>query len=256
MEIDKYEHGVPSWVDLGSPDPAVAERFYAALLGWEIEQGPPEAGGYAMAKLRGRNVAGLSPQQSPGPPVWSTYINVDDADAIAAAVTSAGGAVVMPPMDVLDVGRVAFFTDPLGAHIGVWQPGTHAGAETVNEAGAFSWCELLTTDVERAKQFYSEVFGWDFETSQQGGMSYTVINNGGRSIAGMMRKPDTMPAEAPPMWAVYFGVGNVDESVQRVTELGGSVIMEPQTIEAGRFAVVADPQGAPFGIFEMGTSLN
>jgi uncharacterized protein len=83
-----------------------------------------------------------------------------------------------------------------------------------------------------------------------------VVNNGGRSIAGMMRKPDTMPAEAPPMWGVYFGVGNVDESVQRVTELGGSVIMEPQTIEAGRFAVVADPQGAPFGIFEMGNSLN
>ena len=251
MEIDKHEHGVPSWVDLGSPDTGAAEQFYAALFGWEIEQGPPESGGYAMAKLRGRNVAGLSPQQNPGPPVWSTYINVDDADAVAAAVTSAGGAVVMPPMDVLDAGRVAFFRDPLGAFIGVWQPGTHAGAQTVNEAGAFCWCELLTTDVERAKEFYSEVFGWEFETSEVGGGAYTEIKAGGRSVAGLMTKPPSMPAEAPPMWAVYFGVGNVDESVQRVTELGGNVIMEPQTIEPGRFAVVADPQGAPFGVITL-----
>ena len=54
MEIDRYEHGVPSWVDLGTPDPAKTAEFYSALFGWTVQQGPPEAGGYAIAELRGR----------------------------------------------------------------------------------------------------------------------------------------------------------------------------------------------------------
>ena len=81
MEIETYEHGVPSWVDLGTPDAAKASAFYSALFGWTVQQGPPEAGGYAIAELGGKPVAGIGPQQNPGPPVWSTYVNVDDADA-------------------------------------------------------------------------------------------------------------------------------------------------------------------------------
>jgi uncharacterized protein len=65
MDIDTYEHGVPSWVDLGTPDPAAAGEFYSALFGWDVQPGPPETGGYAMCYLRGRMVAGLGPQQSP-----------------------------------------------------------------------------------------------------------------------------------------------------------------------------------------------
>src|SRR6185369_17824248 len=107
MELNSYEHGVPSWADLGTSDLGAAEQFYSDLLGWEIEQGPPEAGGYAIAKLRGRNVAGLAPQQNPGPPAWSCHVNVDDVDDIAAKVAEAGGQTVVPPMDVLSEGRFA-----------------------------------------------------------------------------------------------------------------------------------------------------
>jgi predicted enzyme related to lactoylglutathione lyase len=248
VERESYEHGVPSWVDLGTPDLAAAERFYGGLFGWQVEQGPPEAGGYAMATLRGRNVAGLGPQQNPGPPVWATYVNVDDVDAVAAKVDEGGGKTLVPPMDVLDAGRMAIFTDPLGAAFGVWQPRSHTGAQLVNEPGAFCWSELLTTDVGLARDFYSGVFGWDSETHGDGPDAYTELKAGGRSIAGMMRKPDGVPAEMPPYWAVYFGVADVDEAVARVGTLGGSTLAEPRTIEAGRFAVVADPHGAAFGM--------
>ena len=77
MEVDRYEHGVPSWVDLGTPDIPKAIEFYSSLFGWQIEQGPPEAGGYSMCLLRGKPVAGLGPQMSPGPPYWTTYVTVD-----------------------------------------------------------------------------------------------------------------------------------------------------------------------------------
>src|SRR4051794_8015434 len=100
MEMDSYEHGVPSWVDLGSPDPAQARAFYSALFGWDVEEGPPEAGGYSIATLRGRTVAGLGPQMNPGPSVWSSYVNVDSVDEVVEKAKANGGQVLMDPMDV------------------------------------------------------------------------------------------------------------------------------------------------------------
>ncbi|HEY5014983.1 MAG TPA: VOC family protein [Acidimicrobiia bacterium] len=251
MEVESYEHGVPSWVDLGTPDPAKAGAFYAALFGWTIPPGPPEAGGYAIAELRGRPVAGIGPQQNPGPPVWATYVNVDDADAIVGKVTGAGGMVFMPPMDVMDVGRMAFFADPLGAAIGVWQPKLHKGAGIVNEPGTLTWNELMTTDTDAAAKFYAAVFGWDAVTHGEGASAYTEFQVGGRSIAGMMPKPAEMPAEVPPYWGVYFAVADTDATAAQVSELGGTVMMPPRDIEPGRFAIAIDPTGAIFSVITM-----
>ena len=80
MEVEKYDNGVPGWVDLGSPDLDAARAFYSGLFGWDIPPGPEEAGGYSIAMLRGRPVAGIGPAMNPGPPVWATYVIVDSAD--------------------------------------------------------------------------------------------------------------------------------------------------------------------------------
>jgi uncharacterized protein len=251
MEIESYGNGVPSWVDLGTADIAKAGAFYSALFGWTVQQGPPEAGGYAIAELGAKPVAGLGPQQNPGPPVWATYVNVDDADATVAKVESAGGTVFVAPMDVMDVGRMAIFADPVGAVIGVWQPGTHKGAGLVNEPGTLTWNELVTTDIAAAKAFYAAVFGWGAVTQGEGAGAYTEFQVAGRSIAGMMEKPAEMPAEVPPYWGVYFAVADTDASAQRVGELGGTIMMPPRDIEPGRFAIAIDPTGAMFSIIAM-----
>jgi predicted enzyme related to lactoylglutathione lyase len=251
MEIDKYEPGVPSWVDIGSPDPQGAADFYGALFGWDAPEGPPETGGYRVAMVGDRAVAGIGPAQNPGPPFWATYVDVDSADEAAERVTAAGGQVIVPPMDVLDVGRMAVFTDTIGAFFSVWQPGTHPGAQLVNEPGTWSWSELLTTDVEASKAFYGAVFGWTANTVGVGDGEYTEWHVDGRSIAGMMEKPPMLPAEVPPHWAVYFAVADTDAAVARVAELGGSVMMPPMDIEPGRFAVVADPYGATFNVIAL-----
>src|SRR5437588_497409 len=171
MEKESYEHGVPSWVDLGTADPEKAARFYSDLFGWTVEQGPPEAGGYGIAQLKGRAVAGLGPQQNPGPPVWTTYVNVDDADDVAQKVKAGGGQLFMDPFDVLDVGRMAVFADPAGAALGLWQPRVHKGAGVVDEPGTYCWSELVTTDVEGSKTFYGAVFGW----GSAPGTDYAVV---------------------------------------------------------------------------------
>lgn len=251
MEIDQYEHGVPSWVDLGTPDLARAAGFYSALFGWEAPEGPAEAGGYRVRTLRGRTVAGLGPQMHPGPPVWASYVNVDDADAIAASVSANGGQVVAPPFDVLTAGRMGIFADPVGAVFGVWQPGDHPGAGIVNEPGSWCWSELVTTDVDRSIEFYSAVFGWGANTRGEGAGAYTEWQVGGRSVGGAMAKPPTMPAEVPPHWGVYFSVADVDAAIVSIAELGGAVMMGPMQIDPGRFAVAADPDGAVFQVLQL-----
>jgi uncharacterized protein len=252
VEVESYEHGVPSWVDLGSPDPARAAAFYTDLFGWDVQQGPPESGGYAIAHLRGKPVAGLGPQQNPGPPVWATYVNVGDADSIVAKVTANGGQVFMAPFDVMDVGRMAVFADPVGAVFSVWQPGRHLGAGIVNEPGTYSWSELITTDVAGAKTFYMAVFDWGAEThGPDGPGGYTEWKVSGRSVAGMMTKPDEMPAQVPPHWMVYFAVADADAAAERIGDLGGTVIVAPRDIEPGRFAVAVDPTGAMFNVMAM-----
>ncbi|HZP31642.1 MAG TPA: VOC family protein [Acidimicrobiia bacterium] len=252
MEMDRYDHGVPSWADVGTPDIDSAVAFYTDLFGWDIPAGPAEAGGYRIAFLRGRTVCGIGPQMNPGPPVWTTYVNVDDADAVAALVKDNGGAVFAEPMDIMDVGRMAIFADPAGAVFGVWQPGTHPGAGIVNEPGSMCWNELVTTDVDGAKRFYGAVFGWGANDLGAGGPTpYTEWKLGDRSVGGMMAKTPEMPAEVPPFWGVYFAVADTDATLAKVNELGGGVVMGPMDIEPGRFAVVTDPTGAAFSVIAL-----
>lgn len=251
MDIDKYAHGVPSWVDLSTPDVAKAGEFYGKLFGWKIDVGPPEAGGYAIASLRDKPVAGIGPQQNPGPPVWTTYVNVDDADLVVKKAQENGAKVFMEPVDVMDVGRMAIFADPQGAVIALWQPRNHKGAGIVNEPNTYSWSELLTTDVEAAKGFYKAVLDWDAKTSGEGPGAYTEWKVGERSVGGMMLKPAEMPAQVPPHWSVYFLVTDAAATVAKIEKLGGSIVMPPRDIEPGIFAVTADPQGAVFQVIQM-----
>jgi predicted enzyme related to lactoylglutathione lyase len=250
VEVERYENGVPSWVDLGTPDIGKGAEFYSSLFGWDIEMGPPEAGGYSIAHLRGKPVAGIGPQMNPGPPYWTTYVNVSSADDAVAKAKANGGNVLMEPMDVMDAGRMAIFADPVGAVISVWQPNSHPGAGIVNEPGTYCWSELVTTDTERSKAFYRAVFGWG-EQTHEGGMPYTEWKIGDRSVGGMMPKPPMMPAEVPPHWAVYFAVDGTEAAMDKVKELGGQVVMGPMDVEPGRFAAVQDPQGAFFNIITL-----
>jgi uncharacterized protein len=246
-EMTRYEHGVPSWVDIGTQDPSSGVRFYSELFGWEGQDMGEEAGHYTIVTKDGKQVAAISPAQDPGPPRWTTYINVDDVDEVARKAESAGGKVIVAPMDVMTAGRMAIFMDTTGAVIAAWQPGQHLGAQLVNEPGAFIWSELSSSDVAKSKAFYSAVFGWGWG----GGDDYPEAQVNGRTIGGLMPRPPGMPADVPDNWLVYFGAADVDADVKKATDLGASVIAGPADIPGtGRFAVLTDPQGAAFALFQ------
>lgn len=110
--------------------------------------------------------------------------------------------------------------------------------------GAFSWFELITSDVDSAKNYYSKLFGWDTEDMSMGDMNYTVVKIGEDGIGGIMRTPPQAEG-APPNWGVYVTVDDVDATSRKAEELGGKILVPPTDIpNVGRFCVLQDPQGA------------
>jgi hypothetical protein len=252
-----YAPGTPSWVELSSPDVDASAAFYRAVMGWNaIEPGPAEeTGGYRMFQHDGQAVAGLMGHMQEGQPtVWATYVNVGDADETASRVKAAGGGVIVEPMDVMDIGRMAVFADPTGAVFGVWQPKAFAGAELVNAPNSLCWNELLTRDPEAGKAFYPAVFGWVAGRAPFPGApeTYTVWEVGGKPVGGMMQMTDEMfPPEVPPHWGVCFAVADCDATTAKARELGATVTAEPMDTPIGRFAGLIDPQGASFAVMRL-----
>jgi uncharacterized protein len=252
-EISEFQPGLPSWADLSTPDVEESASFYGGLFGWEAKEAgdPEETGGYRLFLMDGKQVAGLMSIQGEGqPPSWNTYISVSDADDVAEKVKEAGGEVIVEPMDVTDLGRMAFFADPTGAAFGVWQAKRHKGADVVSEPGASAWHQVNTRDPEKASEFYEAVFGWDSERLDTGGADYWEWQLGGKSVGGMFRMGDDFPEEVPAHWIVYFAVEDADAATEKAKEGGAQVRVEPLDIEAGRFAVMTDPHGAAFAVIK------
>jgi predicted enzyme related to lactoylglutathione lyase len=257
-EMTTYRPGTPCWVDLGSPDLDASVGFYGAVLGWDVpeSENPEQTGGYRIAQQRGKAAAGMMRLMQEGQPTaWTSYVSVGDADATAEAVRDAGGNVMAEPMDVMELGRMAIFADPTGAVFGVWQAGSFAGAELVNEPGTFSWNELQTRDPDAAKSFYSDVFGWVFADQDMGEAgTYTTFRladaEEGQGIGGLLDMRGRIPDEVPPHWLTYFTVESCDATMEEAKGKGANVAFGPMDLPMGRLAILTDPQGAAFGIFE------
>jgi uncharacterized protein len=253
---DRYEPGTFCWVDLATTDPAGAKAFYGELFGWEAEDMPAgEAGTYTMMSLDGDEVCGLYEMEAERreagiPPYWFSYVSVEDADATASKARELGGMVYGEAFDVLDSGRMAIIQDPTGAVLAAWEPRAHIGADRVNDPGCLTWNELQSRDLETAAAFYYGLFGWETEPIEEDGkLVYITIKNADFKNGGILPMTE-QHGDAPPHWLAYFTVLSCDEVVIRVQELGGEVLVGQFNIGAGRIAVVQDPQGAVFALFE------
>jgi predicted enzyme related to lactoylglutathione lyase len=117
--------------------------------------------------------------------------------------------------------------------------------------GSFCWIELATTDGEAAKKFYGELFGWEAQDNPMGpGMVYTMLKLNGKDVGALYEKGEEMK-QVPTHWASYVSVESADEIAAKAKSLGGAVIMEPfDVMEHGRMAVITDPTGAVFSIWQ------
>jgi predicted enzyme related to lactoylglutathione lyase len=253
-ERSEYTPGTFSWVDLSTTDVDGAKGFYSGLFGWEVEDRSGEWGSYTTARKDGKVVAGLSAQREDEaamgiPTHWNSYVTVPSAEAVIGRVQENGGGVLAEPFDVLEEGRMAIVADPTGAVLSLWQAGNQHGAELVNAPGTFTWNELATHEPETAGEFWSGVFGWELE-KVPGPVDYWIIKNQGRSNGGIRRMGDEMPPDARAHWLVYFGSDDAAATQQRGADLGGRVVVPRMEVPMGAFAVLTDPQGGAFAVFE------
>jgi predicted enzyme related to lactoylglutathione lyase len=156
---------------------------------------------------------------------------------------------MMPePMQVMDTGWMFYGADPSGAHIGMWQPGTHVGADDFNKPGFLVWCEVMSKDLDAVVDFYPKVFGWKAGRMEGSDPPYWLFLNDGRMNAGAMAMPAEVPGDVPSHWMPYFEVADVDAVAATAEALGGTITAAPFDMEVGRIAVIGDPHGGTFSV--------
>lgn len=251
--------GVPCWADVMLPDLAAGKRFYGALFGWTFDEDAEGADEYAPALLDGRQAAALG-QKADGrmPTSWTQYLAAPDAAVIADRVHAAGGVVITEPMRVGSgpAGVVGIAADPGGAVFGLWQPLGFHGFEVRQQPGAYVWTEVYVREKHRVDAFYQEVFGYEVADISDEGFDFLLWAPQGRSvdeehaIGGRCMITDLFPEEMPPHFLTYFMVADCDQTVTLAQELGGRLLFPVESSQYGRFAVLADDQGATFAVLD------
>jgi len=239
-----------------TPDVQAAAAFYSALFGWNADPTQDDSGSaYTMFRLEDAAVAGMGAmpdevEQAGVPPHWNSYVTVESVAAAAQRAQDLGAQLQMPVIDIdvagERVGRMTILADPSGARLSLWEPGTHAGSGLANVPGTFCWNELCTRDVEGAAKFYAALFGWAIAAGDAEN-GYREIRLGDRLNGGILPWRAEM-GDVSPNWSTYFAVDDCDAAVTRAQGLRGKLLAGPVDIEPGRFAVLADPQGAVFNL--------
>ena len=253
------KHGDFIWYELLTPDADAAQDFYGSVLNWSFET--REDMDYRMIAGSGGGVGGFMPlteemSANGARPAWLGYICVDDVDASAKSIETAGGSIHAAPWDIPGVGRMALVTDPQGAIFYIMKPtppadtpdaASAAFAATEPMDGHCAWNELLTSDPEAAKSFYFGQFGWEKDGDMDvGPMGKYEFLRHDFMLGALMKMNDDMPM---PLWSYYFRVPEIDAAVETVKAKGGRVIVGPQEIPGGEFIVNGiDPQGAIFAL--------
>ncbi len=245
------------WYELMTTDPDSAKGFYQNVVGWgtaPFEGGPEGMPPYTMWLNGETPLGGLmelpeEAQKQGAPPHWLAYIATPDVEKTIDRATSLGASIVMPIMEIEDVGRMAILKDPQGAMFAAYTPsGSPPAGDGPPETGGISWHELATTDWKAADKFYGDLFGWndagDMDMGEAG--TYHMFGKGETPYGGMFNKPPEMPA--PPHWLLYAKVSDLGQAIDKVRKGGGQILNGPMDVPGGEVVQCLDPQGAMFAL--------
>ena len=244
------------WHDLMTTDAERSQAFYTELFGWRIEARSVMGHTYREVHAGPGPIGGIIEEQKIPMSHWMPYVAVDDVAAATARITEHGGSVCVPPTEIPDTGTFAVVGDPQGAYFSVYtgREGKHGFDPDLPVPGRVCWNEVLTTDDQKAQEFYSAVFGWKDDPKDIGEMgTYHCQMLGDKQAGGLMTNPMN---GAPSCWLVYFLVEDLAAATNRAKELGANAMMENTPIpEVGKFSMLADPVGAVFALFEANEQL-
>jgi len=238
------------WHELHTHNEAGAKGFYGELFNWKASPMEGSGGAYTLFSANGVPIGGFTKPQGKSPAGWLTYCTVHDVDAAVERARKLGATVELPPTDYPSVGRFATLVDKQGARIAPFKMESETPESEGKPAlGTFCWDELITQDPASAVALYKETFGWSEETKDMGPMgAYSVMKRGDKQAGGIMK---AMDPRAPSAWLSYVVVEDVDRSFEQAKRLKAAGLVPPTDIPGlGRFAVVADPDGASIGLFK------
>jgi uncharacterized protein len=250
-----YLAGKWVWFELSASDVEKAKAFYGELLGWTIEE--KEMGGqkYSSITNAGKEIGLVQAlpadaKQKKLSPGWMGYVSVPDVDAAVASATTAGATVVMPAMDMPSIGRFAVLSAPAtGAPFGVVKAAKGDEADAMPTIGQILWLEHQAKDAKKVAEsaaLFAAIAGYENQTMKSGKNDYTVASGSGKPRMGFAKAPKSAAAGK---FAPYVMVADVDATVKAATKLKGKVITKPMDVpNVGRVALLADPQGAVFGV--------
>lgn len=246
------------WHELLTTDPEAASRFYGSVAGWETIRWEQDAA-YRLLATAGVPMAGLlslsAEDRARGAvPHWLSYIGVPDVDAAVHLATGMGATVRAAAQDVPTIGRMAELADPQGAVFSVYTPAGDQVPTDARTLGDFSWHELVTSNWQAAWEFYSQLVGWEYDSSFDMGPAgtYWMFRRPGakRALGGMYTKQPDQPG--PPYWLPYVLVASVDGASEVAIRDGGRIVHGPADVPGGdRIAMGSDPQGAAFAVHSL-----
>ena len=238
-------------LERSSHDVVGSRGFYSELFGWEAQEPSPEHGGYFMFTHKGAPIAGgmgdMGGMRANN--AWKPFLATDDIGRTLKLASENGATVHAPAMQVDDLGTQAVISDPAGAVIGIWQPGSFPGFTLINEPGAPMFVAIDVYDYQAQIAFYRQVFGWNpLEEESEDGHHYAgyMDPDTDRPLAGIGDEVENLAPHESPAWWIFWQCDDVDDSVTKVRSLGGAVLTEARDGGLGRSARVTDPTGASF----------
>jgi uncharacterized protein len=257
VEPPSQEHHVGKviFLELVTPDLAASKQFYSGLFGWTFRDLAAGSIQYAEASLDGRPVAGLFHKALPPGeqrvPAWLSFFAVKDVDATAKLAQQNGAKLLFGPRSFPDRGRQAVFADPQGAVFAVLASSSGDPPDYLAAPGEWIWSSLITRNPDTDAAFYQTLFGYDvFELPASPGAQHLLFASQNYARASANSLPASKP-DIYPYWLNYVRVEDADKMAAKVVALGGRVLVQPRLDrQGGKLAVVADPQGAAFGLLE------
>lgn len=252
-------YGVPGsfcWAELYTRDENKSKDFYAKVFSWNYSESKmDEHSHYTHAMIASGAVAGMVEindelKKQGVSPHWASYIAVTDIHKTVDAAQKLGAQIVLPPMDIPHAGCMAILKDPTDAFFSLWQSHAQREAPARNAHGMVGWNELLTTDINTAKRFYTSVFGWGVHEENVNGHAYVSFTENDKYVAGMMQIEKEM-GPIPSHWSVYFTTDNIEAS-RKIIQAEGGVLLSPvmDLPNIGTMVAIKDPSDAVFSLFQ------
>ncbi|OEF22862.1 VOC family protein [Vibrio rumoiensis] len=235
------------WRDLVTTSPEEVKPFYHNVFGWQFETINND---YSLITYQGHYIAGMAkvPTNSTTN-YWLPVMSSDNVDLTISKAEQAGATTLIQKTTLKGRGDIAVIQDPQGAVFSVLNTVSGDPSALPKQSGNWIWQEVWTQDINQSQQFYQQLdqFSQGKKTIAQHDYHYLSVNN--NPAFGFVKKPNS---DVPTTWVNYIKVDDVNETIAKVKQNGGIVLMEPnKAVRNGSVAVIRDPAGAGFVVQEV-----